>query len=312
MTLLKKIIGKYPLGFGGAAISGEGKGYGFGEIEESHAIGLLKEAYELGFRLFDTAPIYGFGLSEQRIGKAFKQNREDVFITSKSGITWDKNKRVDLNNDPAICQKMIEQSLRDLDTDYIDLFMVHWPDERHDIRRAVEVIAKAKDEGKIKHIGLCNTHVEDLKLAGEVTRIEAAQCQLNLFENSVVNDLFPYLKEHNISFMCWGPFEKGIITGTVDRNRKFDSSDARSHAPWWKMMDKEFRFDKMDKIFPLLKEHGHSGVELGLGYNLSHPEVCSVLCGARNSEQLQSTVKALENLPKQDLLDEVIEIVAAK
>lgn len=308
MTLLVKERGDLPLGFGGASISGEGAGYGFGDITEAQAIDLLHEAKDLGVRIFDTAPIYGFGLSEQRMGKAFKQNRDEVFIISKSGVTWHENKRVDMSNSPEVTQKMLEQSLRDLDSDYIDLFMIHWPDEKVDIRKPIEVLAKAKSEGKIKHIGLCNTHVEDLEKAKEVDHIEAIQNQLNLFERDAL-EMFDYLKSNEISFMSWGTLDKGILSGRVDKDRKFDKSDCRSWAPWWKAMDKESRFNAMEKITPLLKEHGHIGIELALGHNLSYPEVSTLLCGARNSGQLNGLVTALQNLPSEDLMNEIKKIV---
>lgn len=312
MTQLLKTIknSSLPLAFGGASISGEGGGYGFGDIGEGEAIDLLKEAYELGLRLFDTAPIYGFGLSEQRIGKAFAQTREKVFIVSKSGVTWHENKRVDMTNRPEVTQKMLEQSLRDLATDYIDLYMIHWPDASVDIRRPLEVLAKAKHQGKIKHIGLCNTTIDDLEKSKDVEKIEAVQSEFNFFQSAQAETLFPYLKEHNISFMSWGTLDKGILTGRVDEKRKFDQTDCRSWAPWWKNADNKSKFNAMKKIWPLLDEHNHSGLELALGHNLSFDEVTSALCGARNSEQLRSLLKALDHLPSKDLLEEARRLAA--
>ena len=309
MGKLLENLGSLPLGFGGAAISVEGGGYGFGKISEDHAIGLLKEAKDRGVKLFDTAPIYGFGMSEQRIGKAFQKNRDEVFIVSKSGVTWHENKRVDMTNDPLVTQKMLEQSLRDLQTDYIDLYMIHWPDERVDIRRPMEVLSKAKDQGKIKHIGLCNTFEEDLDKAMEISKIEAVQCQMNLFEPEIVERLFPYLNKHEISFMSWGTLDKGILTKRVDEKRTYDKEDCRSWAPWWKQMDNQPKFEKLKKIWPLIEKHGHSPVELAIGFNLSHPECSMVLCGARNEEQLDGVMKAMTNLPKSALIEQVLEIV---
>ena len=308
MTQLFKSISTIPLAFGGAAISGEGGGYGFGDISEVDSIELLNMAYDLGFRIFDTAPIYGFGLSEIRMGKAFKQMREKVFIVSKSGVTWGDNKRVDMSNEPAVTIAMFEQSLRDLNTDYIDLYMIHWPDVKVDIRRPLEILSKAKAQGKIKHIGLCNTNIVDLKKATEVERIEVVQSEFNFFQNSARDALFPYLKENNISFMSWGTLDKGILTGRVDEKRKFDKSDCRSWAPWWKNADNKSKFDTMKKIWPLLDKYNHSGLELALAYNLDFPELSVALCGAKNPEQLLSLFKALENLPKKDFLSEVVQL----
>lgn len=307
MTQLLKQVSSLPIAFGGAAISGEGGGYGFGEISESSSIELLHEAYEKGIRIFDTAPIYGFGLSEQRMGKAFKNMREKVFIVSKSGVTWHENKRVDMSNDPRIAEKMLEQSLKDLNSDYIDLYMVHWPDSKVDIRKVIEVYAKAKHQGKIKHIGLCNTNIGDLEKAFEIERIEVVQSEFNFFTNNFIRqEIFPYLKEKNISFMSWGTLDKGILTGRVDEKRTYEKSDCRSWAPWWKDSDNKPKFDVMKKIWPLLDKNQKTGVELALGFNLSFPELSVAICGAKNSTQLNSLLESLKNLPKNEELAEYV------
>lgn len=308
MTQLLKTISKIPLAFGGAAISGEGGGYGFGDISESDSIELLHLSYERGLRIFDTAPIYGFGLSEIRMGKAFKEKREDVFLVSKSGVTWGDNKRVDMSNDPKVTTRMLEQSLRDLQSDYIDLYMIHWPDARVDIRRPMEVLAKAKSQGKIKHIGLCNTNLEDLEKSAEIERVEVVQSEFNFFQKSAATALFPYLKQHEISFMSWGTLDKGILTGRVDEKRKFESSDCRSWAPWWKNADNKPKFLAMKKIWPLLDQHQKNGLSLALGHNLNYPELSVALCGVKNKEQLASLFSALENLPSKELLSEIEEL----
>ncbi|MGI4993407.1 aldo/keto reductase [Halobacteriovorax sp. GFR7] len=296
--------------FGGASISGEGAGYGFGDISKEDSISLLQYAFDRGVKIFDTAPIYGFGESEKRIGEAFKNNREKVFIVSKSGVTWHENKRVDMTNDPVVTQRMIEQSLRDLNTDYIDLYMVHWPDERVDIRKTLEVIAKAKHEGKIKHIGLCNTTPEEFKLASEIDKIEVIQSQFNFFEQDVKNDIFPIVKSEDISFMSWGTLDKGILTGRVTKDRKFDKSDCRSWAPWWKAMDKESRYDIVARMQPALEEHGITGLDFAIHFNLSHDELSTILCGARNHGQLDGVLNSLEKKVTKEMLEDIISSVS--
>lgn len=309
-NLLQTITGTtgIPLAFGGAAISGEGGGYGFGDISERDATELLLKAYDSGMRIFDTAPIYGFGLSEQRMGKTFKQMREKVFIVSKSGVTWHENKRVDMTNDPVVTRKMLEQSLRDLQSDYIDLYMVHWPDNRVDIRKTLEVYARALNEGKIKHVGLCNTTVSELEKAAEIVPIEVVQSEFNFFQTQAKQDLFPYLTAKEISFMSWGTLDKGILTGRVDEKRTFDKSDCRSWAPWWKNADNASKFKVMKALWPKLDAKQHTGLELSLGHNLSYPEVTVAICGAKNNPQLESLFKALENLPHKDFLSECVDL----
>jgi myo-inositol catabolism protein IolS len=261
------------ISFGGAAISGEGAGYGFGNISEEEARESVMYAYEKGVNIFDTAPIYGFGESERRLGKFLKSIRENVFIVSKSGISWHESKRVDMNNDPKIAKKMLEQSLRDLDTDYIDLYMVHWPDEKHDIRKTLEVHAKAQMEGKVKHVGLCNTHPSDYIRAKEVCPIEVFQSEHNLFNTSHLSNLKDYIERDNVAFMSWGTLEKGVLTGSVGKNQQYDPYDCRKSSPWWKESVVNQKVEIAQKIETKLKEHGHSLLEFALSHNLNNPHI---------------------------------------
>jgi aryl-alcohol dehydrogenase-like predicted oxidoreductase len=309
LSNLLKTTSSLPLSFGGASISGEGGGYGFGDISDADSISLLNYAKDRGYKIFDTAPIYGFGLSEKRIGQAFKSCRDEVFIISKSGVTWHPNKRVDMTNDAKVTQKMLDQSLRDLDTDYIDLYMIHWPDKRVDIRRPLEVLAKAKLEGKIKHIGLCNTYEEDFFRASEVDKIEVLQSELNFFERKSIDSVIALAISQGLSFMSWGTLDKGILTGRVSTTRSFDRSDCRSWAPWWKSMDKESKYEAMKKIIPMLNDHGHTPLELAVSYNLQIPGVDSILCGTRTHEQIDTLISALDNRVDLKLLNTLGELI---
>ena len=297
------------IGFGCASISGEGGGYGFGHITENEALVLLRTSFERGITLFDTAPVYGFGMSEQRIGKALSANRNNIVIVSKGGVTWDNNMRIGIDNSPKVIQKMLERSLKDLSTDYIDLYMIHWPDKNIDIRKPLEYLSRAKDEKKILAIGLCNSCVDDIAKASEVDRIEVLQSELNLFNSLTYDSLAGTIREKKMGFMSWGTLDKGILTGRVTAERLFDEVDARSWAPWWKKDDRSHKYRAMKRMGDLLGESNHSGLELALGYVLHFEEVSSALCGMRNTEQLESAVNALNNLPAEDILEEAQSIV---
>ena len=273
------------MSFGAASLSGEGGGYGFGDITQVDAIKLVLSAYEQGFRLFDTAPIYGFGLSEKRLGLALKKIRDQVLIVSKGGITWHENKRVNLTNEPKVIESMLHQSLRDLQTDYLDLYMIHWPDPRVDIRRPLEVLKVAQEKGKIRFIGLCNTNIEELEKGKEICDISMVQNEFNLFANEIKNDLFPYLLTHEIGFMSWGTLDKGILSGTVSMDRKYDASDARSWAPWWKNQNLKEKLEQVKKWEENLPE-GKTIMDFALEFNLSFSEITTVLLGIKKLDQL--------------------------
>lgn len=279
-------INDFPLSricFGGASVSGKGGGYGLGDISDGAAIDLINTAFDMGINSFDTAPIYGFHQSEKYLGKALKDKREKVFITSKAGVTWHENMRVDMSNDPKIIQRMLEDSLWALDTEYIDLYMIHWPDKRHDIRHALEVLENAKNSKKIKYIGLCNTTNEDLISAKEVCTIDFVQSECNLFNNA-----FEALELDNETKMGWGTFDKGILTGKLKPEQIFDKSDCRSWAPWWKKSNWK---NKVKKVSDFEKSTGLEVKKLAISYALKmveHP-----IIGARSTAQLENLLSML-------------------
>tara|TARA_B100001248_G_scaffold262262_1_gene257062 strand:- start:1957 stop:2913 length:957 start_codon:yes stop_codon:yes gene_type:complete len=295
----------FPLGFGAASISGEGRGYGFGKISEQDAIRLVQKAFELGFRVFDTAPIYGFGLSEKRLAKALKEVRGDAFIVSKAGVTWDRNRRVDKCNAPDVVEKMLDQSLQDLAGDSIDLYMIHWPDPRNDIRSAMEVLARRKEKGDIRHIGLCNTFAEDFQRAEEVCSIEAIQDSWNAFSYFETAKRYEFLGERKIWKMGYATLDKGILTGRVDETRQFDDEDCRSWAPWWKNQNHYPKFELVKKLKSILFDYDLNLLDFALHFSRNKYDFIDLpLVGARNIEQLEGVVKSInKNVTKETLAE---------
>lgn len=297
------------ISFGGGSISGEGGGYGFGDITESEAISLLKASYDKGINIFDTAPIYGLGLSEQRIGKAFSGMREKVFIVSKCGVVWDKNKKPHIDNSATTTRRMIDQSLKDLRTDYIDLYLVHWPDKKTDICETMEALAEAKRAGKLRAVGLSNFYdIEQIERAQAIERIDVLQTEYNIFHDEARETFFPYLKEKEIGYMTWGTFDKGVLTGRVTRNRTFDASDFRRRM-WANTID-ERKMRAMDRITPLLKENNSDGRKLAFGFVFRYPEVSTAICGVRSIEQLETAIAALNQRAPEELVDQAAAIAA--
>jgi myo-inositol catabolism protein IolS len=224
-------------------------------------------------------------------------------LVSKCGVHWHDNGRVDMNNSPEVTELMLHRSLKDLQTEQIDLYMVHWPDERVDIRKTLEVLVKAKEQDKIRFIGLCNTNRDEIEKAREVCDVDFFQSEFSLTNQSAKEDLFPFIKDK--AFMSWGTFDKGILTGRVTRDRKYDDVDCRKTAPWWREEDVIRKLDKVDKLEEYLKDKEYNLIHCALGFNLNEPNLITALCGARNSEQLNSLVQAYEKLPSGEKIEEI-------
>jgi myo-inositol catabolism protein IolS len=287
--------------FGGAGISGEGGGYGFGDVSESAAEKLIKFAWESGITLFDTAPIYGFGLSEERLGRYLPP---EALIISKSGVDWHENKRVNKSNSSEITLKMLHSSLKRLRREVIDVYMIHWPDLNVDIRYPLEVLLKAQEQGKIKSIGLCNTHVEDLDKAEKIARIDVLQSELNLFNQQAFDQLNERWKK-TVS-MGWGTFDKGILTGRVTQSRKFDSSDARSWAPWWNKKGVQNKISRVNSLKTILGDYDFSLSDLCLSHALNHYGISTCLVGFKKCEDVTEVLKSLQSLLSKETIKEVL------
>lgn len=289
------------IGFGGAAVSGEGGGYGFGVMTEAEAEILLKAAWDAGINLYDTAPIYGFGLSEERMGKYLPK---EAFIVTKGGVDWHSTKRVNMSNDPKIMEKMLLESLKRLKREYIDLYMIHWPDPRVDIRRPMEVLRKFQEKSVINHVGLCNTNLEELKKAQEIGPIASIQSELNVLNRKAFDDLNDEWKKY--FSMSWGTLDKGILSGRVVQDRKYDASDARSWAPWWNKKEVALKIERVQKLKVILDDYHISLTQFGLHFNLNLYGVSSSLVGLKSSSDLlQMTLNLQQNIPS-EIMKEIL------
>lgn len=288
--------------FGGAGISGEGGGYGFGKVSESDAEILLKSAYEAGITLFDTAPIYGFGLSEERMGKFLPK---EAMIITKSGVDWHENMRVNMTNAKGVTEKMLHASLKRLNRETIDFYMIHWPDPKVDIGEPLDVLIKARDAGKIKYLGLCNTTPGDLAKADSLTEISILQSELNLFHQEAFQRLGDAWK-HRLS-MGWGTFDKGILTGRVSENRKYDKEDARSWAPWWNKKEVLLKIERTKSLQKILTDYDLSLSDFCIQFSLNYFGLTSCLVGFKTVGDLVQVTSHLQANLMRERIEEVVE-----
>lgn len=298
------------VGFGGAAISGEGGGYGFGDISEREAIDLLSAVLDEGINLFDTAPVYGFGLSESRIGKAFARKRDRVFLVSKGGVSWQENRRIFHSNKRDLLSRMLDQSLSRLQTDYLDLYLIHWPDAQVPITETLEFLHNSQQSGKIRAYGFSNYSITGLHEILALSPIHAIQHEYNVFKRASFREIGKFAISHNLGVMGYGTFNKGILTGHVTLEREklqqFSKTDLRSWAPWWKREDRTYQYAFVKDLELLLKESGYGLLDFALGFSLAEPSISTALCGMRSISQLREITAALDHLPSPCLVKELL------
>lgn len=261
-------------------------GWMWGGTDVDESIGTIRSAVERGIRLIDTAPVYGFGRSEEIVGTALSQGlRDRTVIATKVGLEW-RNGRVWRNSSPARIRMEAEASLRRLRTDYIDLYQVHWPDPLVPIQETAEALARLLAEGKIRAIGVSNFSSAQMAQFQEAAPIHAVQPPYNLFEREAESDILPYAGLHGITVLCYGALCRGLLTGKISRDTEFKGDDLRRNDPKFK----EPRFSQYLAAVAALdryvhERYGKSVLALAVRWLLDQGDTIA-LWGARHPAQL--------------------------
>jgi aryl-alcohol dehydrogenase-like predicted oxidoreductase len=204
----------------------------WGGTDEKESIRTIHAALDKGINLIDTAPVYGFGVSEEIVGKAIEErgHREKVFIATKVGLEW-HNGSVTRNSSPDRIRKEIQDSLRRLRTDYIDIYQVHWPDSAVPIEETARTMQSLLQDGLIRAIGVSNYSPEQMTEFMSVSKLHTVQPPYNLFEQEIDRDVLPYVRENKLNAFAYGPLCRGLLTGTMQLDTKFTGDDLRRSDP---------------------------------------------------------------------------------
>jgi aryl-alcohol dehydrogenase-like predicted oxidoreductase len=206
-------------------------GWMWGGTDLDESIRTIQSAIERGVTLIDTAPVYGFGRSEEIVGQALAGGlRGRTLIATKVGLEW-RDGKVWRNASPARIRKEVEDSLRRLRTDYIDLYQVHWPDPRVPMQETAAALARLKQEGKIRAIGVSNHSPAQMDAFREAAPIDTVQPPLNLFEREAKADVLPYAWRQDMTILCYGALCRGLLSGTITATTQFQGDDLRRNDP---------------------------------------------------------------------------------
>ncbi len=290
----------------GAWVTG---GLFWGGADKNQSIKAIQKAIDYGITSIDTAPVYGFGESEKIVGAAIKGKRDKLQIFTKYGLRWDKKigtyyfDITDHKGNASSIYKYAgkdsiinecEQSLKRLGTDYIDLYQIHWHDIVTPVEETMGAVNKLISDGKVRAAGVCNYSVEHLKMAGSMINIVSDQVPYSMMRQDIEKDIIPYCIENNISILAYSPLERGVLTGKITSDYKFNPGDNRSKSPFFtgKNLDKINTF--LDTIKPLAQERNISLAQLVINWTIQQAGITSVLVGLRNPGQVEENVRAVD------------------
>jgi aryl-alcohol dehydrogenase-like predicted oxidoreductase len=263
-------------------------GWMWGGTDDAEAMATIRSAVDRGITLIDTAPAYGFGHAEELVGQALAEAgaRNKVCIATKVGLNW-AGGEVFRDASRARIQKEVEDSLRRLRTDVIDIYHVHWPDPKTPIEEIAEAMLSLYRAGKIRAIGVSNFGVAEMEIFRTIAPLHTAQPPYNLFERGVEVDILPYCRANGIATLAYGPLCRGLLAGRITRDTTFTGDDLRRHDPKFRAPRLGQYVDAVQRLDRFARDnYGRRVIHLAMRWVLDRDGVTFALWGARRPEQL--------------------------
>jgi methylglyoxal reductase len=293
----------HPVVLGAWAIGGSM----WGGQDDQRSIDAIAASIDAGVNLIDTAPVYGLGKSEELVGRAIRGRRDKVLIATKCGLIWDRpegtlrftmvdvdesRRPVHYDMSPAAVRRGVEESLRRLQTDVIDLLQIHWPDPAIATEDTFAEMVRLKEEGKVRWLGVCNFSRAELEVGKRVGGIVSAQPQYNLLERAIEADVLPWCRREQVGVIVYSPMARGLLTGKYGPDHQFPANDHRAGIRWFTPEWRPRVLSALEKARPLAAEHGVSLGNLAVAWTLAQPGVTGAIVGARDAAQAQENARA--------------------
>jgi aryl-alcohol dehydrogenase-like predicted oxidoreductase len=286
------------VGFGTFALGGEGWPASWGPQDDNASIASIQRALDLGVNWIDTAAVYGFGHAEEIVGRALQGRSERPYIFTKcSRVPTPDGKIQGILKADSIRQE-VEESLRRLQVDVIDLYQIHWPHPEADIEEGWTTMAELKAQGKVRHIGVSNFNVSQMRRAQQIAPISSLQPPYSLLKRDIEDDVLAFCKDHNIGVIVYSPMASGLLTNkwSKERVQQLPETD-------WRRRSELFQEPQLSRNLELAKlldeigaRHGHSAGEVAIAWTLRHPAVTAAIVGGRHPAQVEEIVGASDLL----------------
>lgn len=294
-----------PIAFGAWAIGG----MAWGGTDDDEAMGAMRSSHELGITTIDTAPVYGLGHSEKVVGKFVEEvGRDKVEILTKFGFNWKTTKgeymfdgaspggsaeKVQFYAGKDGIMQEVEDSLKLLKTDYIDLYQIHRPDATVPIEETMEALETLIQQGKVRAAGVSNHSVELMKRAESIIPIASSQSPYSMIYRKIEKEIVPHCIENEIGILAYSPLQRGLLTGKITSDYIFKEDDHRPNTRFFKEPNRSRTNEFLQKIKPIADEHGVTLGQLVINWTVQRPGITSVLVGARNATQAAENAKSL-------------------
>jgi aryl-alcohol dehydrogenase-like predicted oxidoreductase len=295
------------LGVGAWAMGGGDWKFAWGEQDDGDSAAAIRAALDRGLNWIDTAAVYGLGHSEEVVGRTLKSVKQKPYIFTKCERRWDENRNIYPSLKAASIRKECEDSLRRLQVDVIDLYQLHWPEPDQEIEEGWTEMARLKEEGKVRWIGVSNFNVEQMKRALKIAPITSLQPPYSLLVRKTEPEILPFARQQGIGVIVYSPMRAGLLTGkmTKERAHNLPQND-------WRSRDKDFQEPNLSRNLELVgilrkigERHGKAPGEVALAWTLANPAVTAAIVGLRRPDQVNGTLGALDFRLSADELAEI-------
>ncbi|KMP11262.1 oxidoreductase [Candidatus Nitromaritima sp. SCGC AAA799-C22] len=297
------------IGFGAWGIGGAPFWSNEGDAPSARAI--LK-SYELGINFFDTAPVYGFGHSEELLGKTLKPVRDKVIYATKCGLRWSKKALGSITKNAArkSILEEIDQSLKRLETDCIDLYQVHWPDVETPQEETMQALLEIQEQGKIRAIGVSNYSVEQMADIMKTGEIVSLQPEYSLLNRSVEKDRVPFCRENQVGIIAYSPLASGVLTGKYGKDAKFNDWRGKGILGCFSGPQFEKNIEKVERLKKIGESMGKTCGQMAINWIVSQPGLTTALLGVKNERQMEENIAALGWQPEPEQKEEIDRLFA--
>ncbi len=293
------------IGYGAWAIGGAGWEAAWGAQDDGEAIAAIQAAIDAGINWIDTAAVYGLGHSEELVARALKGRGKKPYIFTKSSKLWDKDRNV-ISSMKSI-RKEIEDSLSRLQIDVVDLYQIHWPNPDNEIEEGWAAMAKLKEEGKVRWIGVSNFNVAQMERAAKIAPITSLQPPYSLVDRKVEAEILPYCEQHDIGVINYSPMGAGLLTGamTLERSRNLPADDWRSRSENFREPRLVRHIQLVELLTSIGEAHGRTPGEVAIAWTLRLPVVTAAIVGARNAKQVTGIIGAMDFRLSADEIEQI-------
>ena len=280
---------------------------------DKKSIDSIKASFDQGINIFDTAPVYGFGHSEELIGKALKPVREKVILATKCGLRWDKESLSALRKDASrkSILEEIDQSLKRLGTDWIDLYQVHWPDVETSHQETMETLLEIQEQGKIRSIGVSNYSAAQIKECSQYAKIISLQPEYSLLAREIEKETVPLCIENDIGIIAYSPLSSGVLTGKYDKNSKFKDWRGKGIIGTFTGEGYTENISKVDLLKVIALEEGKTCGQMAINWVLRQPGLTTALVGVKNPVQMEENLKSIGWQPSKENCEKIEQIFSS-